>query len=368
MAQEYGAMSVPRTFINENLTADGLEPEELFMESLLLGKKAIRVEMDEDAHEQSFDVVILGAGPAGLTAAIYAKRSGLTTIVLEKSVMGGQIALTPSVENYPGFPHIAGNTLVELMAKQALEYTDVLEGAKVESVKPIKNGYSIATTRGEFKCRAIILATGASHRKLGAPGEERLSGRGVSYCATCDGYQFKDAKKLLVVGGGNSALTDALYLDSLGAKVTLIHRRDTLRAQKKLQDTLKEHKIPVMFNTELAEVQGTAIVEKVVLKNTKNGKTKKLAKDGVFIAVGYDPNTEVAKMLGAKINKEGYIETNGRQQTSVKGIYAAGDVTGGIKQITVAVGQGSVAAISAFEDLSNNPLRKQKKTKAPSHG
>ena len=358
MAREFGAMSVPRTFINETLTADGLEAEEMFMESLLLGKKAYRITEDEDAKptQRVFDVIILGAGPAGLTAAIYARRSGLSSIILESATIGGQISLTPQVENYPGFPNIAGNTLVELMAKQTLEYSDIHEGATIEKAVNEDGVFRFTTTRGEFKSRAVILATGASHRSLGATGEERLGGRGVSYCATCDGYQFKDGGRVVVVGGGNSAATDALYLDSLGSKVTLIHRGDKLRAQNKLQESLKERGVEIMFDTVITEIKGTGIVESVTLKNNKTGKSKKKNVDGVFIAVGYDPNAEVAKMLGAEIDMAGYIKTDTRQKTSVNGLYAAGDVTGGVKQITVAVGQGSIAAITAFEDISEKRL------------
>ncbi|MCK4911301.1 MAG: FAD-dependent oxidoreductase [Thermodesulfovibrionales bacterium] len=357
-ARKYGAMSVPRTFINETLTADGLEAEEMFMESLLLGKKAYRASHDdgEEPIESTFDVIILGAGPAGLTAAIYARRSGLKAVVLETATIGGQISLTPAVENYPGFPNIAGNTLVELMAKQTLEYVDVHEGAMVDSISDDKGVFTVETTLGAFKSRALILATGASHRKLGAKGEERLGGRGVSYCSTCDGYQFKDGKAVVVVGGGSSALTDALYMESLGAKVTVVHRRDTFRAEMRLQESLKERGIKVIFDSELSEIRGTAIVEGVTLRNVKTGKTSKLSCEGVFIAVGYDPNTEVAKLLGAKLDKAGYIKVDNRQRTSLKGVYAAGDVTGGIKQITVAVGQGSIAAITAFEDITNKSL------------
>jgi len=358
IARKYGAMSVPRTFINETLTADGLEPEELFMESLLLGKKANRASRgdDEEPLESTFDVIILGAGPAGLTAAIYARRSGLKVVVLEAATIGGQISLTPAVENDPGIPNIAGNTLVELMAKQTLEYADVHEGAVVESVSNEKGVFTVETTRGTFKSRALILATGASHRKLGAKGEERLGGRGVSYCATCDGHQFKDGKKVVIVGGGSSALTDALYMDSIGAKVTVVHRSNAFQAEHRLQESLKERGIKVIFDTELSEIKGTDIVEEVTLKNVKTGKTRKLSCDGVFIAVGYVPNTEIAKQLGAKLDQGGYIKVDNRQRTTHKGVYAAGDVTGGVKQITVAVGQGSVAAITAFEDITNKRL------------
>jgi thioredoxin reductase (NADPH) len=358
LAREYGAMSVPRTFINETLTADGLEAEEMFMESLLLGKKAFKVGRSEDEGpvERSFDVVILGAGPAGLTAAIYAKRSGLGAVVLEKATMGGQISLTPSVENYPGFPRIAGNTLVELMAKQALEYTEVHEGTPVEDVSEKGGVFTLKTPKGDFTCRALILATGASHRKLGVKGEERLGGRGVSYCSTCDGYQFKEGREVIVVGGGSSALTDALYLDSLGAKVTVVHRRDSFRAEHRLQESLKERGVPVLLNTTLREIRGSGLVEEVELEDLKTGKTFVKKCEGVFIAIGYKPNVDIAKTLGAEIDGAGYIKTDDRQRTSVKGVYAAGDVTGGVKQITVAVGQGSVAAITAFEDITNKRL------------
>jgi thioredoxin reductase (NADPH) len=346
MAQEYGAMSVPRTFINENLTADGLEAEEMFMESLVLGHKAYRVSDVEgdETLETIFDIIVLGAGPAGLTSAIYAKRSGMNTVVLELKTIGGQISITPAIENYPGFPNIAGNTLVELMAKQALKVEDGV--------------VTVETVRGDFYSRALILATGASHRKLGAKGEERLGGRGVSYCSTCDGYQFKDSSRVVVIGGGNSALTDALYLDSIGAKVFVVHRRDKFRAEHKLQESLKERGIEVFFETELSEIEGTAIVESVTLKNLKTGETQKRPVEGVFIAIGYDPNTDVAKSLNVDLDKDGYIKIDAGGRTSVKSVYAAGDVTGGVKQITVAVGQGSIAAITAFEDATNNKLHK----------
>lgn len=363
LAERYGAFSVPKTYINEQLTAEGLEPEEYFVASLLKGERVLH---DEHEHgnvleadpEKTYDIIILGGGPAGLTAAIYAQRSGLQSVVIEQATVGGQIALTPAVENYPGFPKIAGKTLVELMVNQARQYVPVVEGVALQSLRRNEEGtFLVNTSRGTFQSQALIIATGASHRNLGVEGEKRLSGRGVSYCSTCDGYMFKDGHKVLVVGGGSAALTDALYLESIGAVVTIIHRGETLRAEDALQKNVKQRGIPVLFNTEVLKINGGSRVQSVSLINNATGETSETEADAVFIAVGYKPNTETAEMLGLEMSLQGYIKTDLRQKTSLENVYAAGDVTGGVKQITVAVGQGSVAAISAFEDLSATRLR-----------
>lgn len=357
LAEKYAAMSVPKTFVGEENVSRGLDPEEFLMESIVQGRKADFVPPVGREELRDYDIVILGGGPAGLTAAIYAERSGLKSIVLERASLGGQVAITPVVENYTGFPRIAGKTLVELMTRQAMEYALVLQGVGDVEAKETEKGFEVKTVRGVYTARALILATGASHRKLDVPGEERLEGRGVSYCATCDGYLHRDGGKVVVVGGGNSALTDALYLDSLGAKVTLVHRRDTFRAEDRLQQALFQRSIPVRYNSRLKEIAGKDSVQKVILEDVQTGKETELMAGGVFISIGYEPNSETAKALGLAVDEFGYIKTDPWQRTSLTGVYAAGDVTGGIKQIAVAVGQGSVAAITAFEDLTQKRLR-----------
>jgi len=356
LAEEHGAMSVPKTFINGNETSPGLEPEENFIASLLKGEAALDIVPSSVELKDEYDLVILGGGPAGLTASIYASRSGLDTLLIEQGTLGGQMSLTPIIENYPGYPQIAGQTLVDMMVKQSLEYTPILEGASIKEIKP-GNRFSVSTSKGMVRARALIIATGASHRKLGLEDEERLAGRGVSYCSTCDGYLFKDGLAVVVVGGGNSALTDAIYLDGIGAKVTLVHRRDTFRAEKRLVDIVTERGIKIMYNSRLVDISGKSKVEKVTVEDVSTGGRQDLACDGVFISVGYDPNSDIARGLGAELDPAGYVLADDKQKTSVPFVYAAGDITGGVKQITVAVGQGSVAAITAFEELTGSRLK-----------
>jgi thioredoxin reductase (NADPH) len=359
LAQKYAAMSVPKTFVGETLVSSGLQPEEYFMESLIEGSPVDYVSPAGREELRDYDVVVIGGGPAGLTAAVYAERSGLKTIIFEKANVGGQIAITPVVENYPGFSSIAGKTLVELMAKQAMEYTLLLQGVGVSDIKRKEAGFEVTTGRGTYTAKAVIIATGADNTKLNAPGEKRLSGRGVSYCATCDGYLFKDGKNVLVVGGGNSALTDALYLDSLGAHVTIVHRRDAFRAEDRLQQGVFQRNIPVLWNSRVKEILGTKLVEKARIEDAGTGKARDIKTDGVFIAIGYEPNNEVAHKLGLELDAEGYIRVDDKMRTSMPMVYAAGDITGGIKQIVVAVSQGSVAALTVFEDIAN-PYWKRK--------
>jgi thioredoxin reductase (NADPH) len=351
LAERYAAMSVPKTFIGEEPTASGLQSEEYFMESLVEGK-AVKYVMPSGREElRDYDIIIIGGGPAGLTAAIYAERSGLKSIVFEKANIGGQIVITPVVENYPGVGSMAGKTLVELMSRQAMEYAAVLQGVGVDDIKKSDGIFEVSTNRGIYKARAIIVATGASHRTLNVPGEKRLSGRGVSYCAICDGYLFKDGKTAVVVGGGNSALTDALYLDSLGAHVIVVYRGDSFKAEQRLQQGFFQRNIEVIWASRIVEIIGKRIVEKLMIEDVLTGEVKEIRADAVFIAIGYEPMNEIAVKLGLKLDGEGYIKVDGSQRTSVPFVYSAGDVTGGVKQITVAVGQGSVAAITAFEDL-----------------
>ena len=353
LAQQYAAMSVPKTFVGETLVSSGLQPEEYFMESLIEESPADYVMPAGREELRDYDVVIIGGGPAGLTAAVYAERSGLKTIIFEKANVGGQISITPVVENYPGFSSVAGKTLVDLMAKQAMEYTVLLQGVGVTDIKKKEKGFEITTVRGVYNAKAVIIATGADNKRLNTTGEKRLSGRGVSYCATCDGYLFKDGKNVIVVGGGNSALTDALYLDSLGAHVTIVHRRGEFRAEERLQQSVFQRNIPVLWNSRIKEVLGNKLVEKVRIEDVKTGKLSDIKTDAVFIDIGYEPNNEVAKKLDIELDPAGYIKVDDKMRTSLPMVYAAGDVTGGIKQIVVAVSQGSVAALTVFEDTAN---------------
>ncbi|UCD34115.1 MAG: FAD-dependent oxidoreductase [Nitrospiraceae bacterium] len=354
LAEQEGAMSVPTTYVDETHTSSGLEPEENFMESLIEGRPVRYVMPAGMEDKRDYDLVILGGGPAGLTAAMYAERSGLRSIVFERANIGGQITITPVVENYPGIQRIAGKTLVDMLARQTLEYAPVLQGVSVDAISVQgRKGFEVRTSRGIYHARGIIIATGAEHRRLNIPGEARLAGRGVSYCATCDGFLFREGKKVVVIGGGNSALTDALYLDSLGAQVTILHRKDAFRAQARLQDALKQRNIPVLWNSSAMEILGDKKVESLKIENLTSGTKEEREANGVFIAIGYDPVNAIAGKLGLRLSKEGYVIADDRQRTSMPFVYAAGDVTGGIKQITVAVGQGSVASLSAFEDLSS---------------
>jgi len=365
LAERYNVGSVPQTTINDTVVSVGLKPEEVMVQEVVeleLSQGRLPQAMapgvpHDEVHE--CDILVVGGGPAGLTAAIYAERAGLRTIVLEKEVPGGQVALTPVVENYPGFSRIAGKQLVELLTNQAREYCDIRMGEYVTEIKVGKRVEAMSNN-GMYSARALLLATGAVHRKLDVPGEERLSGRGVSYCATCDGYLYK-GKKVVMVGGGNSALTDALFLDSLGAKVTIVHRRDSFRAEKRLQEAVAERNIPILWNTTLKEVVGKDIVEKVKLRDHSAKKVKTLSADAVFIAVGYEPHSTLAGEIGIKLDDVGWIEVDRRCRTNIPRIYAAGDVTGGVRQIVTAVGEGATAALTAFEDLMNPYWAKKEK-------
>jgi thioredoxin reductase (NADPH) len=357
LAENYSAQSVPQTYANETLIAQGAQPQELFMLSLEKMEQQNIFIPDEDAEEIETDLVIVGGGPAGLTAGIYGARSGLNSAIIEKDTLGGQIATTPVVENYPGVSQAGGNTLVDLMVSHALEYCKIFQGEEVMDVQ-IGNPIVVTTSKRRFNTRTVLLATGAKHRQLDVPGESRLSGHGVSYCSTCDGNFFR-GRKVIMVGGGNSAVTEALHLKNIGVDVTLVHRRDTLRAQDHLVSNLENNQIPVLFNTEVKEIRGKDRVTEVVLLDNRAGKTRKMEVQGVFVAVGYEPAVALAKKIGIEVTPEGYIQHDSRHRTNIPGIYSAGDVEGGYKQIVTAAGQGAEAALSIFEDLINPYWKKE---------
>ncbi len=349
MASRYSAFSVPQTFANEVLIAYGAQSEELFVLSLEKLEQQTIFIPETDAEVIENDVVIVGGGPAGLAAGIYAVRSGLKTAVIERGPLGGQVALTPIVENYPGFTRVPGKTLVDILVSHALEYVQIFQGEEVVDIRP-DGMIEVFTSRRKFLTKAVILATGAKYKMLNVPGEALFMGRGVSYCATCDGMLFK-GKKVVVVGGGNSAATEAIYLSNIEVDATLVHRRDTLRAQEHLVKNFETNNIPLLYNTEVVEIKGKERVTEVVLKNNKTGAVSSMAVDGVFVAIGYEPSVDLAKKIGLELTPDGFLKHDAHHHTNIPGIYSAGDVEGGFKQIVTAMGQGTECALSVFEDL-----------------
>ena len=303
---------------------------------------------------EKYDIIIIGAGPGGLTAGIYAGRQGTRNLIIDRDLAGGLGREVPEMENYPGFDNVSGLELIEKMKAQAIRNCDLHEMEEVtEIIKSDDDEYhfTVKTSKDEYKTKTVILATGSSHRHLNAKGEEEFKGKGVSYCATCDGFFFQ-GRDIVMVGGGNSALQEALYLNNLGANVTLIHRRDEFRAQKHLQDQIKEAGISTILNATVEEIKGEMLVESVVLKDTITGELSEHPTSGVFISVGYIPHTELAKQLGVELDESGHIIIDTDQKTNVDYVYAIGDVCVGLKQWVVACGEGAVAATSAYHDLS----------------
>ncbi len=295
--------------------------------------------------EKIYDVIIIGAGPAGMTAAVYTSRANLSTLMLERGIPGGQMANTEEIENYPGFETILGPDLSTKMFEHAkafgaeYAYGDVTELIDEGNFKTIKSGNK------EYKARAIIITTGAEYRKLGIPGEKELTGRGVSYCAVCDGAFFKQ-KNIVVIGGGDSAVEEGAYLTRFADKVTIIHRRDELRAQKILQDrAFANEKIDFIWNSTVKQVnEKDGKIGSVTLVSTVDGTETVMDTEGMFVYIGMDPLTAPFKSLGI-LDEHGYIVTNEDMETKVPGIYAAGDVRQKmLRQVVTATGDGSIAA------------------------
>ena len=299
-----------------------------------------------------YDIIIIGAGPGGLTAGIYAGRQGTKNLIIDKDLAGGLGREVPEMENYPGFDNISGLELIEKMKAQAIKNCELHELEEVTEIAKTNEEYrfTVKTNKDTYQSKTIILATGSSHRQLGAKGEEEFKGKGVSYCATCDGFFFA-GRDIIMVGGGNSALQEALYLKNLGANVTIIHRRDEFRAQKHLQNMIKEAGINTILNATVDEIKGDMLVESVVLKDTQTGELTEMPINGVFVSVGYIPHTELAKQIGVNLDESGHIIIDKDQKTNIDYVYAIGDVCVGLKQWVVACGEGAVAATSAFNDI-----------------
>jgi len=303
--------------------------------------------------DKNYQVIIIGGGPAGLTAGLYCARSRLNTLLAEKGIMGGQITNAERVENYPGFPTgISGIVLGQLIHEQATSYGLETLSAEIIRAMPSQRNNLVNTTEGDFTCEAIIIASGSQFRKLGVPGEDTFVGKGVSYCATCDGPLFK-GKAVAVVGGGDAAITEALYLSKFASSVKVIHRRSQLRASKIFQESaMGEPKIEFIWDTVATQIEGDGIVKQLVLKSTKNDKISTLELAGVFVAIGSEPHSAQWRGL-LPLDEGGYIITNEVMETKIPGIFAAGDVRhNSARQAITAAGDGATAAISAARFLS----------------
>jgi thioredoxin reductase (NADPH) len=300
-------------------------------------------------------VAIIGSGPAGLTAAIYAARAGLDPLMVEGMERGGQLMITTDVENYPGFPDgIMGPDLMEQMRKQAERFGTRIVSSNVTSVDFSERPFTINVGSDEYRADTVIISTGASARWLGVPGEEKLRGFGVSACATCDGFFFRD-KELVVVGGGDTAMEEALFLTKFATKVTVVHRRDEFRASTIMANRVLDHpKIEVVWNAVVDEIHGDGVVSGVTLRDVTTDETSQLATDGVFVAIGHTPNTSVfAGQLD--LDEAGYVlVAPGTTNTSVEGVFAGGDVADKIyRQAVTAAGMGCQAALDAERFLDS---------------
>lgn len=300
-----------------------------------------------------YDVAIIGAGPAGMTAAVYASRANLTTVMIERGIPGGQMVNTEEIENYPGFVSILGPDLSTKMFEHAKQFGAVYQYGDVKGITMENGTKKIQLGNSEVFAKTVIIATGTKYRKLGIKGEDVLAGRGVSWCAVCDGAFFKQ-KELVVVGGGDSAVEEAIYLTKFAKKVTVIHRRDSFRAQKIIQDRLFANpKIEVLWNHTVEEVRGESKVTSVRIQNVHTGEEEDFPTDGLFVYVGMDPITEPFQTLGIT-DEHGYIVANEEMETSVPGIYAAGDVRQKrLRQVVTATGDGSLAAQEAYHYIEN---------------
>ncbi len=300
-------------------------------------------------NEKTYDVVIVGGGVAGLTAGLFAARYGLKTALLERLMAGGLICNAELIENFPGFPNgVPGAELGPLIQEQAMKFGMAMEMAEVSAIKPREHHWEVETFEGSFLAKAVIIAGGSRLKRLGVPGEAEFDGRGVSYCATCDGAFFAD-QVVAVVGGGDSALDEALTLTHFASKVLLLHKGDAMKGQQVLQDSvLSNPKVEVISNVVVEKILGKEQVNAVAVKNSKAGKASQLSVSGVFIFVGLEPNTEYLKGL-LPLDNGGHIPTNIWMETPVKGIFAAGDIRqNSASQLATSAGDGATAAIAAY--------------------
>jgi thioredoxin reductase (NADPH) len=309
---------------------------------------------------ETWDLIIIGAGAAGLSAGIYGARSGLKTLIIEEKFPGGTTGDAPMVENYPGFPSILGSELAEKKVAHAKKTGAIIHELEEVTSLDLKGEKKIVkTNRAEYEAPAVIIASGAHYREINVKGEKEFRGRGVSYCGVCDGPFFK-GKRVLVVGGGNSACITALYISGLAAQVYVVHRKETFRAENAyVKDIESKGNVKVLWNNEIAEIKGNKIVTSVTLKDVKTGETQELAVDGVFVQVGESPNSQLAQAAGVETEEGGCIKIDINQRTSIPGVYAAGDVTNHpVRQIGTAVGQGITAALEAYSYIRRPYYRK----------
>jgi len=302
---------------------------------------------------RSYQVVIIGGGPAGLTAGLYCARSRFNTVLIEQGIIGGKITNAERVENYPGFPKgISGIDLGQLIHKQATSHGLETLLAEVTTVVPGQKRNLVNSSEGDFIAESVIIASGSQFRKLGVPGEDKFVGKGISYCATCDGPLFK-GKTVAVIGGGDSAVTEALYLSKFASSVKVIHRRSQLRASKIFEErATAEPKIEFIWDSAVTKIEGDGVVKQLTLKNTKDDKISVLELAGVFVAIGSKPNSVQWRGL-LPLDEEGYIITNELMETKIPGIFAAGDVRhNSARQAVTAAGDGATAALSAARFLS----------------
>jgi thioredoxin reductase (NADPH) len=306
----------------------------------------------EGKETKIYEVIIIGGGPAGLTAGLYTSRSRFNTLLIEIGLLGGQMTTTEVIENYPGFPQgINGDELSRLMEEQAKRFGLEVVSQEVVEVKLEGERKLVKTDESTYLCEALIICTGTEYRKLGIPGEKEFTGKGVSYCATCDGAFFKDSQ-IVVVGGGDSALTEALFLTKFAKELTIIHRREALRGTKIYQErVLSNPKIKMLWNSVVQRIKGDSIVRSIVIKNVKTGEIDEFNTEGVFLFVGVSPRTQFLKNL-ITFDEAGYIVTDENCETSIKGIFAAGDCRKRLlRQIATAVGDGATAAFATEKYL-----------------
>lgn len=300
-----------------------------------------------------YDVIVVGSGPAGLSAALYASRSDLDTVILDQGIQGGQLNNTESIENFTGFGAIKGIELAQKMKESSLAFGAEIQYGPVKNITVEGNLKHVHTSKKVYQARAVVVATGSEHRELGSPGEKEFTGRGVSYCAVCDGAFFRN-RDLVVVGGGDSAVEEGTYLTQFANKVTIIHRRDALRATEILQQRAFENdKVEFIFDSVVEEINGDQMVDKVEIRNVKTGETSTIDTAGVFVYVGLVPNTHMVSELNIT-NDSGWIITDENMETSVSGIFAAGDVRKTpLRQVATAVGDGSIAGQKVYDYIQS---------------